>query len=431
MPLNVQLNTANFVRVEGYFFNISETNDTLFKKVDSGQNAFSYPLDSDLVNPCVCLQHDGRFFWTLENLPTANSNNGQLLIKRWEVNDFILKLRRTYTINGSASQKYDCNAFAIEHFHRSLTANAVAGVQTLTLNSNSRLIAGDIINLGPSTFPGDEGKTEAVTINSILVGNQITITTPLVNSYSSSNLVDSSRRAWFFNKFRPSDSDPVNGSGQLYSFDLNPNVTTIIARRAGNEYRAVLASTYLTDAFYTGGPRDFLVFANQTNLLFVETEQSNPNFSVTVQSASQNNQEVNSNIIPIFDITHENNTIFRLQRKATYRVGPSLTTEDWGTQFNYQVAPIQRLPLSISLTSQSAVIAADGVSTTAITALVKDQYDNAVAGRAVSFTDSDSVGAPAGIMIPTSITGTNAQGQGTVNYRAGTVAGTITITAST
>jgi hypothetical protein len=430
MPTNIKLTVANFVRVDGYFYHLAHTNDTLFKKVDSGENAFSYPLDTDLLNEIKCIQHDGRFFYTLENLTAANSGNGQLILKKWKIEDFVLKLKRTYTLNGSGAQKYDCNSFAIEHFHRTFGAVASAGVSTITLNSNDRVSPGDILQLGPSTFTGDEGKTEEVTVGTVLVGNQVTLTTPLVNSYNNTNLIDFSKRCWFFNKFRPSDPDPTNGSGQLFSFDLNPIITTVVARKTGNEFRTVLASTFMTDPFYAGGPRDFLVYANQTNLLFIETQDTNPNFLLTVQSAAQNNQETNSNVITIHDITHEGNTIFRLQNKATYKTGVSSTTEDWGAQFNYQVAPIQRLPLSISLTANPAVIAADGVATSNITAIVKDQFDSAIASRLVSFTDNDATGAPAGAMIPTSAT-TNSQGSCNVNYRAGTEAKTVTVTAST
>lgn len=431
MPANLKLTIPNFVRVDGYFYHISDTNDTLFKKVDSGENAFSYPLNTDLTTEVKCLQHDGRFFYTLENNTTANSGNGQLLIKKWKIEDFVLKLKRTYTLDGISTKKYNCNSFAIEHFHISFGAVATSGSSTLTLSDNSRVSIGEVLQLGPSTFTGDEGKTEEVTVNSILPANQVTISTPLVNSYNSGDSIDYAKRCWFFNKFRPSDPDPTNGSGQLYSFNLNPVSITVTARKEGNEFRSVLASTFMTDNFYTGGPRDFLVYANQTNLLFIETQDSNINFLSTVQSAAQNNQETNSNVITIYDITHEADTIFRLQTKATYKNGVTSTTEDFGSQYNYQVAPMQRLPLSISLTANPAVISADGVSTSDITAIVKDQFDQAVGGRTVNFSDNDTSGSPQGAMIPTSNVTASGTGECFVDYRAGTEARTVVITATT
>lgn len=436
MPTNLKLTQANFVRADGYFYHILQTTDTLYKKTDDGTNAFSYPLDTDLANPVVCLQHDGRFFWTLENVTTGN---GTLLIKKWQIIDFVLKLQRTYTLTGNSSQKYDCNAFAIEHFHRSFTAAANQGDVNINIDT-SRLQAGDILYIGPSTMAGFVGNSESVTINSIVSSGTAQLTTGLQYAYSTGDKIDCSRRCWFFNKFRPNDTDSVNGSGELMSFDINPLSTTVVARKDGNEFRTVLAATFLTDPNYTptvGGsvtPRDFLVFANQTNLLFIETDESSSSFKSTIQSAAQNNQETNSTVITIFDITHENNTIFRLQNKATYRTGTTLSTEDWGTtQWNYQVAPLSRLPLSISLTANPAIIAADGVTTTPITAIVKDQFDNPVGSKNITFTDDDSTGSPSGAIIYSvgSFATTNSQGIATVSYRAGTVPKTVTITAQT
>ena len=207
MPENLKLTKANFVRVEGYFYHIDITADTLYKKTDDGSNAFSYPLDTDIVNQVPCLQYDGRFFYTLENNTTANSNNGQLLIKRWEIGDFILRLKRTYTLNGTSIQKYNCNTIAIENYTRSFAAIATAGSTTITLNSNARLVPGDIIYMGPSNFTGDEGKYEEKTVLQVNPGNQVVVTTPLSINFNSGNKIIFSNRCWIFNRFRPNEND--------------------------------------------------------------------------------------------------------------------------------------------------------------------------------------------------------------------------------
>ena len=159
-------------------------------------------------------------------------------------------------------------------------------------------------------------------------------------------------------------------------------------------------------------------------------EVGNPNFLEVVESAAQNNQETSSVVIPILALAHEGNTIFRLQNKGTFRDNTTLTTETWGSVYNYQLATMQRIPTSVSLTATPAVISADGVSTSAIVGVVRTQFDEPVTSRLVSFTDSDTSGAPAGVMVPTSAT-TDASGVASVNYRAGTVARTVTITATT
>lgn len=435
MPQNLKLIKPVFVRADGYFYHLTETNDTLFQKVDSGENAFSYPLDTNVVNEIECIQHDGRFFYTLENI---TAGNGQLYIKKWKIEDYILKLQRTYSLVGTSTRKFDCNTFSIEHFHRELDATAISGANILTLDSNDRVDIGDILQLGPSTFTGDTGKTEEVSVLSVLTGNQVQLNTTLQNSYNTGDLVDFSKRCWFFNRFRPNDTDTVSGTGQLYSFDLNPLVTNIVARKAGNEFKEVLASTFLTDSPVGNGGtgRDYLVYMNQTNLLFIETDPDNESFLDTVLSAAQNNQETTAAIIPVYAITHEDETLFRLQKKATYRTSTTTTTEDWSSNdgpYNYQTSTLKRLSQSISLTVSPAVISADGVSEASIRAIVKDQFDQARGGRTVSFTENDGTGSPQGVIVPGYVDVVTASGTGIANskYRAGSVANTVTITATT
>lgn len=422
MPANLKLLIPNFTRLKGYFYHLDQASDVLYKKVDSGENAFSYPLDTDIANPVQCLQTDGTFFYTLENL---NSGNGQLLIKKWKIEEFTLKLKRVYTLVGAANQKYNCNSFSIESFERTFAATAVAGSNIITLSSNARVAIGDALQLGGSTFSGDEGKTETVTVLSVLPANQVQLTTNLQHSYLSGNRVGFAKRCWLFNQFKPNDPDSVNGSGQLYSFELEPLVTSVVARKSGNEFRSVLASMFIQDLDYPSGSREFLAYMNQSNLLFIETDTTSPNFLETIQSAAQNNQEVGSAIIPVYDIAYESRTIFRLQRKATYRNGSTYTTEDWGSQYNYQVSTLQRLPQSISLSASPPIISADSVSVSTITAIVKDQFDVEMNSRRVYFTDDDSVG----FMNPTQADTVN--GTCTSTYRAGTTARTVTITSET
>ena len=426
MPTNLNLSIANITRLNGYFYHFDYSADVLYKKVDSGANAFSYPTNTDVTNEVKCLQTDGTYFYTLENITTGN---GRLIFKKWKIQEYTLQLQRTYDLVGSANQKYDCNSFSIESFDRTLSSVVSAGTNVLTLNDNSRTAIGDVLNIGPSTFAGDEGKSESVTVLSVLGGNQVQLTANLLHSYDPGNRVGFAKRCWFFNKFRPNDSDSVNGSGQLYSFDLNPLVTSVVSRKASNEFRSVLASVFIKDLDYPGGAREFLSYMVQTNLLFIETEDTNPNFLTVIQSAAQNNQETNSTIIPVYDLAYEARTIFRLQRKATYRNADTYTTEDWGLNYNYQVSTLQRLPQSISLTATPPIIDAVSGNSSHIIGYLTDQFGTPIVGRAVSFTDDDTSGSPAGYVTPTSPL-TASGGKCETDYYAGTIPKLVTIIAS-
>jgi hypothetical protein len=420
---NLQLATPNCVRVEGYFYHIPAEADALFKKTDDGTNAFSYPLDTDITNPVESLEHDGYFFWTLEN-PAGDD----IIIRKWEIDDFILKLVRTYNLNGSPTQVYDANAFAVEHFETTFSGAVSSGNDLIEpVDKVDRVSVGDHFILGPSTFPGDEGKTEEIVVLEVVSGTHVRFNSNMINSYNPGDPISFATNVWIFNKFQPSDPDPINGSGQLFSFKITDISTTVVPRKAGNEFNGVLAATYLED---TLDSRDYLVYMNQTNLLFLETQSTDSNYLLNVKSASQNNQETDTTVIPVHEITHENKTLFRLQQKATFKTGAVENTEDWTPDYNYQLSTLERLPRSISLTADQAIISADGVSTTDITAIVKDQFDEPLSSRTVNFSDNDSSGADPGFVAPTSAV-TNANGEAFTTYEAGTEPKVVTITAET
>jgi len=429
---NLRIISPNVVRIDGYFYHIDSNAAVLFKKTDDGTNAFSYPLDTPVDNPVVSLEHDGRSFWTLEN----PSGSYDIIIRRWEIEEFVLKHQRKYEFTETASQKYDSSAFAIEHFHLTLSGSASQSqpVINVGVDGNLRSDVGDIVYLGPSTAVGFEGLSEEVTVLATSGTNDeyLVMTSNLVNSYETGDPASFNDRVWFFNQYRPSDPE-VDGSGQLFSFVIKDISTTLVAQKAGNEFKDVDAASYLTDLPGTVDARDYLVYMKETSLLFIETQDSDPDFKTIIKSATQNNQRPDNSVIRVYELTHEYNTLFRFQLEATFRIGATDTLEVWGTlpgdpEYNYQLSTLERLPASISLTATPAIISADGVSTATIRAIVHDQFDDPMPSLTVDFTDSDTTGTPAGIMIPTSAV-TNAQGIATVNYRAGTVSNLVTITA--
>ena len=385
------------------------------------------------------LEYDGKYFWTLEN-----PGGDDVIIKKWLISGFICRLQRTYTLNGSAAQKFFSLAFAIEHYDRQLATSYGPGASSLALNQIptpstsgvadvTRLNNGDILRLGPSNHPNSAGLEEEIVITGTVSGTHVTLASPTTLFYLQNDPCSVATDCWFFNKFQPADPDPVNGSGQLYSFDVDNVTTTLVNRDQGNEFRDVQAATYLFDPggapVGPSGPRDFLVYMNQSNLLFVETEPTESTFLSNVKSAAQNNQETDSTIIPVDEITSEGNTLFRLQLKATFRNGNTLTTEEWD-EYNYQLSTLEPLPTSISLSAEPAIISADGISTSTITAIVRDQFDQPIPSRTVNFSDDDTSGAPEGSVSPTSAA-TNSDGKAFTTYTAGTEPKLVQITGET
>jgi len=133
-------------------------------------------------------------------------------------------------------------------------------------------------------------------------------------------------------------------------------------------------------------------------------------------------KELNATVIPIYDVTIWGDNVYRLQLKATY-YGTTYTFA--GSAYSYQLSTLNPFITSISLSADPAILPADLVSTSQITAIVKDQFLNPIASKLVYFTDDDANG-----YIMGSPASTNANGVATVSYKAGSTANEVRITAT-
>ena len=84
--------------VDGYFYMIDQDQDSLIVKTDDGTQAYSYPLDTTIINEIKSLEFDGRNFWSLEN-----PGSGTVIIRRWYIYNYVFKLRNTFTLTANAS----------------------------------------------------------------------------------------------------------------------------------------------------------------------------------------------------------------------------------------------------------------------------------------------------------------------------------------
>jgi hypothetical protein len=154
-----------------------------------------------------------------------------------------------------------------------------------------------------------------------------------------------------------------------------------------------------------------MIFLNPDNL-------SSSNGSMAMDNL-QSDQATN---IPIYDLVIEGTNVYRLQRMATY-YGATSTFSN--STYNYQLSSLNSFITSISLRANPAILPANGVNPSVITAIVKDQFNLPVSGRQVFFTDDDPNGS-----ITTSPVNTDANGVAETTYIAGTAAREVRVTAT-
>lgn len=443
---NIALRKQNMTMYDGYFYMIDEDQDALVVKTDDGTQAFSYPLDTTLSEEIVSLEHDGRNFWTLEN-----PGGDEITIRRWYIDNFILKIRNTFNKTADASHKYDSQAFTIEHYHLNFANDEAAaqGIITVYIPDTkqtefdlvSELTSGMTVTLGPN----QSGQVEELTVNSVSVAafggsydtydiqlNGVTTyahegphpTDPVVD-YPGDTLSFYSR-IWVFNNYNGLD----NSTGAIYQ--LNAYTGSYQAKYAGGAYKDVSAATFFDMSSVYGDGSNAIVYVKATNMLFLD-----PNDPTTAYgSMSMDNLEDDlATVIPLYDVAIEGppayatvsgstgNNVYRLQRKATY-YGTTYTFAN--STYNYQLSTLDPFITSISLRANPAILPANGVNTATITAIVKDQFNLPIASKPVYFTDDD----PDGDILAPNPAGTDANGVAITYYQAGITAREVKITAT-
>lgn len=449
---NITLRKQNVTMVDGYFYMLDQDQDAMIVKTDDGTQAYSYPLDTTISNQVVSLEHDGRNFWSLEN-PGGDT----IKIKRWNFENYVLKLRDDFNLVPTGSHKYNSNAMAIEHYHLRFKSNAIVGSNVLsmyvpkTFQSDLDLIAklqsGMIISLGPNI----NGQTEDISVNSVTVqatGQEtvynVNLNSSTVYAYSGPTEVgpeyDYNERygdpasfynnIWVFNNW-----DGVSSAdGALYK--LNAYTGSYQTRYAGGEYKNVNACTFyavpnyifnrdwqdtpLADDAFNWPKFNSIAYVRTTNLIFL-----NPNnFSASYSSMTMDNLQSNqATVIPIYDITMEGVNVYRLQLEATY-YGTTYTFT--GGNYSYQLSTLEPFITSISLRANPAILPANLTNTSEITAIVKDQFNLPIGAKPVYFTEDDALGE----LIGPNPANTDSDGVAKTTYRAGNTAREVKITAT-
>lgn len=149
------------------------------------------------------------------------------------------------------------------------------------------------------------------------------------------------------------------------------------------------------------------------NAVYFSTATSLPFYGSMVM---ENIQSDLVTVIPVYDLSIDSDNMYRLQN-----------IEDGGgsmSGYNYQLSPLDSFVTSISLSASPAIIAANGLSTSTISAVVKDQFLQPIVGRRVTFSENGSGSITGGTQI-----NTDSEGQAATVYTAGTTAQEVTLTA--
>jgi len=413
---NIQVKYPNFTGEDGYYYNFDHAQDNLVVKTDDGNVAFTYPLDTAISNEVKTLEFDGFNFWTLEN------PSGSIILRRWQIQNYVCVLKNTFTKNNDASNTYDANAFTIEHYHFQFSADEAVAQTTLSCNDpeaivasiNSKVSSGNTVRLGPSTAPGYEGEWEEFSVVSAGAGT-INVSPGITNAYKAGDPIIVYKYIWVFNNY-----NGVTSEGALYKFDAYTG--SYITKFGGNEYDNITACTFAVIPEGLDTKVNALAYVRGSNMLFKDVA------SATLENyGSMAMDNINANdidILAVYDLLIDGKNVYRLQRQATY-YGSTTTFSD--SAYSYQLATVTPFIHSIALQATPAVIPADaGVSTSVITAVVKSQFLLPISGKLVTFAEDDSNGYLTG----TNPTLTDSDGEATITYHSGTTAREVTITAT-
>ena len=449
---NVTLRKQNVTMVDGYFYMFDQDQDALIVKTDDGTQAYSYPLDTTLSNQVVSLEHDGRNFWTLEN-----PGGDIIIVKRWNFENYVLKLRDDFTMNPTGSHKYQSEAMAIEHYHLRIQVDASASSNVLQMYQPktkqadfdliSKLQSGMTISLGPNI----NGQREDISVNSVTVsapGGAETIynvnlnasTTYAYQGPTATGIGEDYRERygdpssfysniWVFNNWDGVSSD----DGALYK--INAYTGSYQTRYAGGEYQNVDACTfydvpnYIFDRDWQDTPANdafnwpkfnSIAYVRTTNMIFLNPDDFDASYGSMTMDNLEDNQ---ATVIPIYDLTMEGVNVYRLQLKATYY---GTTFSFAGGNYSYQLSTLEPFITSISLRANPAILPANLTNTSEITAIVKDQFNLPIGSKLVYFTEDDDDGE----IIGANPANTDSDGVAVTTYRAGNTAREVKITAT-
>jgi len=268
----------------------------------------------------------------------------------------------------------------------------------LILSFYDKVEVGTTLTIGPNS----DNLYEDVTVTGTIDANTFGLDFFIQNDYDQNTPVYFSKNMFLINKYAYKRAD----AGALYKIKLPQKEITEIVEDL--DFVNTTAS-----CFYHDDNEGYLLASLGTNLRFINIVTLTVDKTMTTDNISANNIET----YQIYALQVENDTLFRLQRKATY-YGYSYTF----TTANFQVSTIRPFVDSISVDVYPKIIPSNGVNVAEVKAIVKDQFAHPIVFKPVRFGDSDSVG-----YMTISDTYTDLVGKAISYYKAGLTPQSVTI----
>ena len=330
-----------------------------------------------------------------------------MVIRRWHIDNYICKLEDKFDLLGNASHLYRSNAFSVEHYHTTITGTHFAGEQTVLMETgySSKLISGMSVTLGPNT----NGLSETINVFTSIEGS-VTLEDSIVNNYVPDDPIQFYTDLWLFNNSNGTDTS----NGALYQLSAYGN-GSFIRKYPGGAYKDVTSATFTeipSTCFPVYGEVDALLYVKGANILFVNIDTIGVYLeyygSMVIDNLS------GQTVLGVHDLVVSDTNIYRLQ--------------DLGTGYNYVLSTLNSIVSSIALEANPAIITANEVSSSTITANVKDQFFQPVQARYVHFLYSPN--GDTGHLTGTNPIATDTNGIANIAYVSGNIAKQVIITAT-
>jgi len=415
---NVEFSYNNFCigPQGGTFCSIDTTNvaTTLQVKNSTGSLLHNYSVNPDYAQSLSIgsIEYPGPrgatgFFDDVPFFTLEHNSSTQCTIRAWKFNSTNSTLEKDYDIvkTTAGSNYFNCYDMSVEYWHTEFDGATTTGTGKIKLDSIGSVVSGTELLLGPSSDATNTDATEWVEVTSVsgawVYIDSITSsgTTAPIYEYADADDITYSKYIYLFSDIGQ-NNDSTKGS--LYKLDVKDG--SVVDVQNSGLYGGVRASAWSLDY-------DAIGIIKGNNLLYVDP---NNNYYVTRSQTATNVEDDDTTIIPVYDLIFDNYSIYRLQKKVTFRddAGDKATTT-WAT-YNYHQDTIAPYTLNIAPSIEPDGIVMNNGSIT-ITVAVRDQFGVGLSAKDVYFSKTGDAGGafdPVGGQVLT-----NSSGIATIDYQ--------------